>query len=153
MAKLPGAVLFACTSNVIRSPMAEAMLKYLHGNRIYVQSVGIRTGEPDPFVAEVMDEIGIDLTRHKPKTFDDLHDEYEEETESFDLVISLSPEAHHHAIEMTRNAAVDIEFWNTFDPSVVQGSREQILDAYRAVRDELFRKIRARFPRDPVAPA
>jgi protein-tyrosine-phosphatase len=151
MARLPGAVLFACTMNAIRSPMAEAMLKHLHGNRIYVQSVGVRQGELDPFVVEVMDEIGIDVTRHKPKTFADMEDE-DEETESFDLVISLSPEAHHHAIEMTRNAAVEVEFWNTFDPSVVQGSREQILDAYRAVRDELFRKIRARFPRDPAPP-
>jgi protein-tyrosine-phosphatase len=152
MAKLPGAVLFACTLNAIRSPMAEAMLKYLHGDKVYVQSVGIRKGEPDHFMAEVMDEIGIDLAKHKPKTFADLEDEYEEETESFDLVISLSPEAHHRALEMTRNAAVDVEFWNTFDPSAVQGSREQILDAYRSVRDELFRKIRTRFPRDPIAP-
>ncbi len=150
MAKLPGAVLFACTSNVIRSPMAEALLKHLHGNRIYVQSAGIRHGEADPFVAEVMDEIGIDLGKHKPKTFDDMESDYDEETESFDLVISLSPEAHHRALEMTRNAAVEVEFWNTFDPSVIQGSREQVLDAYRSVRDELFRKIRARFPRDPV---
>jgi protein-tyrosine-phosphatase len=150
MAKLPGAVLFACTHNVIRSPIAEALLKHLHGARIYVQSVGIRQGVPDAFVAEVMDEIGIDLAMHKPKTFADLEDDYEEETESFDLVISLSPEAHHRALEMTRNAAVEVEFWNTFDPSIVQGSREQILEAYRSVRDELFRKIRDRFPRDPV---
>ncbi len=146
MASLPGAVLFACTSNAIRSPMAEAILKHLHGNRIYVQSVGIREGEADPFVTEVMDEIGIDVARHKPKTFSHLEDEYEEETESFDLVISLSPEAHHRALEMTRNAAVDVEFWNTFDPSITQGSREQMLDSYRTVRDELFARIRKRFP-------
>lgn len=93
-----------------------------------------------------MDEIGIDVARHKPKTFDALEDEYEEETESFDLVISLSPEAHHRALEMTRNAAVDVEFWNTFDPSIIQGSRQQMLDSYRSVRDELFAKIRKRFP-------
>lgn len=146
MASLPGAVLFACTSNAIRSPMAEAILKHLHGNRIYVQSVGIRQGEQDPFVTEVMDEIGIDVSKHKPKTFSHLEDEYEEETESFDLVISLSPQAHHRALEMTRNAAVDVEFWNTFDPSIIQGSRQQMLESYRSVRDELFARIRKRFP-------
>jgi protein-tyrosine-phosphatase len=140
MRELPSAVLFACTMNAVRSPMAEAILKHLHGRHIYVDSVGVHRGELDPFAVAAMDEIGIDLTRHKPKTFENLEDT------SFDLVISLSPEAQHKAVEMTRVTACDVEFWNTFDPTVVEGSREVRLDAYRKVRDELMRRIKERFP-------
>lgn len=133
-------VLFACTHNAIRSPMAEALLKHLHGRRIYVDSAGVREGELDSFAVAVLAEIGVDLARHRAKTFDQLQDT------SFDLVISLSPEAQHKAVEMTRTMACDVEFWRTMDPSVVEGSRETRLQAYRAVRDELLRKIRERFP-------
>ncbi|MFO1039333.1 MAG: arsenate reductase ArsC [Geminicoccaceae bacterium] len=142
MHDLPASVLFACTQNMIRSPMAEAILKFLHGKRIYVQSAGVRPGEADPMAAEVLDEIGIDLTRHRPKTFDQLEDEY------FDLVISLSPEAQHRAVELTRTSHCELEFWHMPDPSVVEGSREQRLDAYRALRDQLFRRISQRFPKE-----
>jgi protein-tyrosine-phosphatase len=145
MGDLPSAVLFACTENTVRSPMAEAILKYLHGRHIYVDSVGVRKGELDGFAVAVMDEIGIDITHHHPKTFEDLEDT------SFDLVTSLSPEAQHKAVEMTRVVACDVEFWNTFDPSVVEGSREVRLEAYRQVRDELMRHIKKRFPVRPVA--
>jgi protein-tyrosine-phosphatase len=136
----PGAVLFCCTQNAIRSPMAAAMLKQLHGQRIFVDSVGVRAGELDGFAVEAMDEIGLDIAKHKPRTFDDLEDS------SFDLIISLSPEAQHKAVEMTRTMACEVEFWNTFDPSVIEGSREQRLDAYRDVRDRLMHRIRERFP-------
>ena len=137
---LPGAVLFCCTQNAIRSPMAEGMLKQLLGKKIYVDSVGVRAGELDPFAVAAMDEIGIDMAKHKPKTFDALEDS------SFDLIISLSPEAQHKAVDMTRTMACDVEFWNTFDPSIVEGSREQRMDAYREVRDRLMDRIRERFP-------
>jgi protein-tyrosine-phosphatase len=136
----PGSVLFCCTENSIRSPMAEALLKYLHGQRIYVDSVGVRASEIDGFVVAVMDEIGIDMTKHRAKTFEDLEDT------SFDLIISLSPEAQHSAVEMTRTMACDVEYWPTMDPSVVEGSREERLDAYRDVRDTLLARIRERFP-------
>ncbi len=145
MPELPGSVLFACTMNSIRSPMAEAMLKFLHGRHIYVQSAGVRAGTLDPFAVLVMDEIGIDLARHRPRRFDDLEDSY------FDLVISLSPEAQHRAVELTRGNATDLEFWNLPDPSLAQGSREQVLEAYRTLRDTLMRRIRVRFPL-PTAP-
>ena len=145
MGDLPSAVLFACTENTVRSPMAEAILKYLHGRHIYVDSVGARGGELDGFAVAVMDEIGIDISHHHPKTFEDLEDT------SFDLVTSLSPEAQHKAVEMTRVVACDVEFWNTFDPSVIEGSREVRLEAYRQVRDELMRNIKIRFPVRPVA--
>ncbi len=137
---LPSAVLFSCTMNAVRSPMAEGFLKYLYGTRIYVDSVGVRQGELDGFAIEVMDEIGIDLLKHQPKTFDDLEDS------SFDLVITLSPEAQHKAVEMTRVMACEVEFWNTFDPSIIEGSREVRLDAYRQVRDTLMKRIKERFP-------
>ena len=140
MAELPGSVLFCCTLNALRSPMAEAMLKHLHGRRIFVDSVGVRAGALDEFAIAVMDEIGIDITKHKPKSFDDLEDD------SFDLIVSLSPEAQHKAVDMTRPLAAEVEFWNTFDPSIVEGSREMRLDAYRQVRDQLMNRLLLRFP-------
>jgi len=142
--ELPGAVLFACTQNQIRSPMAEGILKYLHGHRIYVQSVGVRRdGEIDGFAIAVMDEIGIDLTRHHVRTFDELTDDY------FDVIISLSPEAQHQAVELTRYSACELEFWHMPDPSEQRAnSREERLDHYRRLRDLLLMRIRRRFPVD-----
>ncbi|HSY85888.1 MAG TPA: arsenate reductase ArsC [Verrucomicrobiae bacterium] len=140
MAELPGSVLFCCTLNALRSPMAEAMLKHLHGRRIFVDSVGVRAGALDEFAIAVMDEIGIDITKHKPKSFDDLEDD------SFDLIVSLSPEAQHKAVDMTRTLAAEVEFWNTFDPSIVEGSRDMRLEAYRQVRDQLMNRLLQRFP-------
>jgi protein-tyrosine-phosphatase len=137
--EIPSAVLFACTQNAIRSPMAAALMRHFYGNRVFVASVGVRSGEVDPFVSVVMDEIGIDMTRHKPQSFEDLEDA------NFDLVVSLSPEAHHRALEMTRTMAIEAEYWPTQDPSAVSGSREQMLASYREVRDVLIGKIRKRF--------
>jgi len=142
MEDLPGAVLFACTRNSVRSPMAEALLKHLLGHRVYVDSVGVRPMEIDGFVVEVMDEIGIDLSRHRAKSFEDLEDT------SYDLIVSLSPEAQHKAIELTRTMACEVEFWNTLDPSIVEGSRTTRLDAYREVRDRLKERIAGRFTLD-----
>ena len=136
---LPGAVLFACSLNAIRSPMAAAIMRHLYGHRVFVASCGVRAGEDDPFVHAVMDEIGITLGRHRPQSFDDLDDT------NFDMAVSLSPEAHHRALELTRTQAIETEYWPTFDPSAVAGSREQILDAYRDVRDGLYMRIRKRF--------
>ncbi|KGM33039.1 MULTISPECIES: arsenate-mycothiol transferase ArsC [Inquilinus] len=137
----PTSVLFVCTQNAIRSPMAEAILKHVAGSRIFVDSVGVRPDEtePDPFAVAALKEIGIDLSRHRPKGFDDLDDD------NFDLVISLSPEAQHRAVEMTRTTACDLEFWNTFDPTVVEGNREARMAAFRQVRDSLLARIRERF--------
>jgi protein-tyrosine-phosphatase len=121
-------------------------MKFLHGHQVYVDSAGVRSTEVDGFVIAVMDEIGIDISRHKAKTFDDLEDDY------FDLVITLSPEAQHRAVELTRVMACEIEFWNTMDPSLVESEdRETKLEAYRAVRDQLMTRIKARFPLQSVA--
>jgi protein-tyrosine-phosphatase len=138
----PQAVLFACGMNTVRSPMAAALFQQMFGKSVYVASCGATKGEPDPFVTAVMDEIGIDVTRHRPKTFEDLEDL---EGLNFDLIVTLSPPAHHKAIELTRTLAADVEYWPTPDPTATEGSREQKLDAYRAVRDELMAHIRQRF--------
>jgi protein-tyrosine-phosphatase len=140
MARQPSSVLFACSLNSIRSPMAEALLKHLHGRHLYVDSVGVREAEVDPFAVAVMEEIGIDLSHHRSKTFADLEDT------SFDLVVSLSPEAQHSAVELTRTMACDVEFWPIFDPTAIEGSREERLAAYRLVRDSLKARILERFP-------
>ena len=139
MADLPDAVLYSCTMNAVRSPMAEGLMKHYFGHRVYVDSVGVRLGETSAFVVTVMDEIGIDMSRHNPKTFDQLEDT------SYGLVISLSPDAQHRAVELTRTMACELEYWQTFDATVVQGSRETILDAYREVRDSLQERMLRRF--------
>lgn len=138
-ADLPGAVLFACNMNAIRSPMASALMRHLTNMKVYAKSAGVRSGENDPFASSIMEEIGIDISAHEPITLSALHDT------SFDLIISLTPEAHHQALELTRTMAVDVEYWPTLDPSLASGSRDQIMDAYRACRDELMQRIKARF--------
>jgi protein-tyrosine-phosphatase len=135
----PSAVLFACSLNAVRSPMAEAIAKQLFNRRIYFQSAGVRKGgELDPFAVKVMEEIGIDIAKHKPRTLEDIEDT------TFDLVITLAPEAHHKALDLTRTMAMDVEYWPTIDPQLTTGSRDQILDAYRGVRDGLTRRIKDR---------
>ena len=121
--------------------MAEALAKHLLGRRVFVDSVGVRPtdDDPDPFAQAVMDEIGLDLSDHHPKSFDDLEDA------SFDLVISLTPEAQHRAVELTRTNACELEYWPTMDPTAVEGSREAILMAYREVRDSLMDRIKSHF--------
>lgn len=143
MADTPGAVLFACNYNAVRSPMAEGLMKSLYGHSIFIDSVGVRpTGDANPFMIEVMAEIGIDMSGHRPKTFDDIDDG----AGSFDLVITMSPEAQHRAVELTRYAALDVEYWMTFDPVAIEGNRDMILDAFRGVRDHIRQRIGERFP-------
>jgi protein-tyrosine-phosphatase len=136
---LPPSVLFACSENSVRSPMAEALAKRLYGQASYIDSVGVRASDVDGFVAAALDEVGIDVHRHHAKTFDDV------DPSSFDLIVTLSPEAHHRALELTRTLAADVEYWPTPDPTVAEGSREQRMDAYRGVRDMLMRRVKDRF--------
>jgi protein-tyrosine-phosphatase len=138
----PQAVLFACGWNTVRSPMAAALARHLLGRGVYVESVGVRSGDPDPFAAAVIDEVGLDMSRHHARTFEDLE---EAEGLNFDLIVTLAPEAHHKALELTRTQAADVEYWPTPDPTAGAGNREQTLDEYRAVRDLLEQRIRTRF--------
>jgi protein-tyrosine-phosphatase len=138
----PQAVLFACGMNAVRSPMAAGLFQQMFGKSAYVDSAGVQKGELDPFAVAVMEEIGIDIARHKPVTFEELDDV---EGLSFDLIVTLSPPAHHKALELTRTIAADVEYWPTVDPTGIEGNREQRLEAYRAVRDALMAHIRERF--------
>jgi protein-tyrosine-phosphatase len=139
MTILPSSVLFACSQNSIRSPMAEALAKRLYGQTAYLDSVGVRATELDSFAAAVLDEVGIDLHTHRGKSFDDV------DPSSFDLIVTLSPEAHHRALEFTRSASTDVEYWPIPDPSAVEGSREVRLDAFRRTRDMILARLKARF--------
>jgi protein-tyrosine-phosphatase len=136
---IPTSLLFACSENSIRSPMAEALAKRLYGQSAYIDSVGVRASEVDSFAAAALDEVGIDVYRHHSKTFGDV------DASSFDLIVTLSPEAHHQALEFTRGVAVDVEYWPVTDPSVIEGSREMRLDAYRRTRDQILARLKARF--------
>lgn len=142
--ELPDAVLFSCSMNAIRSPMAAALMKHLFGARVYVESCGVRAGVLDPLAVEVMEEIGIDLSHLHPKTFETLADT------SFELIITLSPQARHKALELTRTMAVEVEYWKVPDPSAFDGSREQRLAAYREARDTILRFLKERFAARPA---
>ena len=139
MMRRPGSVLFACNYNSVRSPMAEGLAKHLFGDVIYVDSAGVRQGGVDGFAIAVMAEIDVDISQHSSKTFDDLEDT------SFDLVISLTPEAQHKAVELTRTMAVELEYWPSLDPTGIDGSREVVMAAFRQVRDQLLQRIKVRF--------
>jgi len=140
--KRPLAVLFACGLNAVRSPMAAALFGQIFGRAIYVTSAGVKKGELDAFAVAAMEEVGIDISRHRPITFEELD---ENEGLNFDLIVTLAPEAHHRALELTRLSGTDVEYWPTVDPTGVEGSREQRLEAYRQVRDQLLARIRRRF--------
>ena len=141
MGETPDAVLFACNLNLVRSPVAAALMRHRFGARVFVDSCGLRPGlEVDPFAAAVMAEVGLDLTAHHPKGFDELEDD------SFDLVVSLTPEAHHRAVELARGRSVELAYWPVLDPTLEGGSREQRLAAYRAMRQEIARRLAERFP-------
>ena len=139
MSQVPGSVLFVCSENALRSPMAEAMVKTYFGDRVYVDSIGVRDGALDPMAVAVMQEMDIDLSGHRPKRLDDLLDT------SFDIVVTLSPEAHQQALDMMRNEAIEVVFWSISDPSVVEGNRDVRLAAYRDVRDTLKALIEEKF--------
>ena len=136
-------VLFVCGMNAIRSPMAEAIARSLLPASTYVMSAGVHSGERDPFVDIVLEESGLSLGNRRPQRFEDLSDSY------FDLIVTMAPEAHDIALDATGADAVAVEFWQMPDPSVVTGSRQQILDAYRDVRERIAARIRKRLLEQP----
>ncbi len=119
--------------------MAAGLMRHFYGHKVFVTSAGVMPQEMDGFAVAVLEEMGIDISQHEPRSFDELHDSL------FDVIISLSPEAQHKAVELTRTMAVDLEYWPTLDPTIVTGSRDQIMDSYRSVRDGLLQRIRTRF--------
>ena len=139
-------VLILCTGNSCRSHLAEGILRQAAGDLLEVASAGSKpAGYVHPLAIKALQEIGIDISKHKPMTFEELEDW---EGLNFDLIVSLAPEAHHKALDLTRTIAADVEYWPTQDPTAVEGSREQRLDAYREVRDQLLDRIRKRFGRE-----
>lgn len=140
--RLPGSILFACDRNAIRSPMAAAIMRHLYGHRVYVASAGVQIDGAgvDPFAVAVMAEIGLDIAGHVPQSFDELVDG------SIDLIVSLSPQAHHWALDLTHALPCDVEYWSSSDPTLVDDRRDAILAAYRQLRDGLTARIRMRFP-------
>ncbi len=139
MRALPRSILFMCGMNAVRSPIAEAAARSLLPSTVYLASAGVRKGERDPFVDMILSEAGLPPPCRPAKTLDDLEDDY------FDLIVTLSPEAHHAALELTRSIAVEVEYWPTADPTTTIGTRDQILAAYRDVRDRLKARIESRF--------
>lgn len=130
-------VLFACNLNSVRSPIAAALLKAAAGDRLQVESAGVYEGGLDPFVKIVLGEIGIGLEDYEPRAMNAL------DLAKFDLVIALTPQA---AAEARRHLPREsIEFWDIENPSDARGGREEMLAAYRAVREDLAARIRARF--------
>lgn len=138
---LPQSVLFCCDHNSVRSPMAEGIMKKFYGSGTYVQSVGVKgDAEIDGFAIAVCQEIGVELSRHKVRGFDDLN-EYGEDLSSFDLIVALTPASKHQAEELTRIYHLDVEYWPISDPSGQGETREAKLDAYRKSRDQIVERL------------
>ncbi|WP_149786653.1 arsenate-mycothiol transferase ArsC [Lutimaribacter pacificus] len=134
---LPQSVLFCCDHNAVRSPMAEGIMKKFYGADTYVQSVGVRGDlEVDGFAIAVCDEIGVELSRHRSRSFEQLQ-EWGDDLSAFDLVVALSPASQRQALELTRVFHLDVEYWPIMDPTGLGESREDKLDAYRQTRDQI----------------
>ena len=146
---LPSSVLFCCNHNSVRSPMAEGLMKIHVGYKIYVQSAGVASDrEIDGFSIAVCDEVGVQLIQHKARSFKEM-EELGEDLNGYDLIVALSPMAEKIAIETTMNNAVDVEFWEISDPSGIGETRDEKLNAYRNIRNELITRIKNRFPLEP----
>ncbi|CQR86666.1 low molecular weight phosphatase family protein [Paracoccus aminovorans] len=142
---IPHSVLFCCDHNAIRSPMAEGMMKKFYGRSAYVQSAGVKNDmEIDGFAIAVCDEIGVELARHRSRSFEEMQ-AWGDDLGSFDLVVALSPASQRQALELTRVAHLDVEYWPIMDPSGLAEGREAKLALYRGVRDQIRNRMIERF--------
>ncbi len=145
MGDISASVLFACDHNATRSPMAEGMMKKFYGRGRYVQSVGVKSDlEIDGFTIAVMQEIGIDLTGHRARSFQELQD-WGDDLSAFDLVIALSPASQRHALELTRIFHLEVEYWPIMDPTGIGETREAKLAIYRDTRERIRGHLIKRF--------
>lgn len=134
---LPQSILFCCDHNAVRSPMAEGLMKKLYGTQCYVQSVGVKNDlEIDGFAISVCQELGIELSRHRSRSFDEM-EEWGEDLSSFDLIVALSPASQRRALELTRFFHLTVEYWPILDPTGLGETRETKLEAYRQTRDQI----------------
>lgn len=138
---LPQSVLFCCDHNAVRSPMAEGIMKKFYGTQTYVQSVGVYNDlEIDGFSIAVCAEMGVELHRHRSRSFDEM-EEFGDDLSSFDLIIALSPASQHRALELTRVFHLEVEYWPIVDPTGLGETREAKLHAYRQSRDQIIAQL------------
>jgi protein-tyrosine-phosphatase len=135
----PRSILFCCTLNAVRSPMAEGLARAMLPQSVYVDSAGLSTQLLDGFAVAAMQEIGIDIRDHNTQSFDDIR------CDEFEMIVALSPESYARAVELTRAMAVEVVHWPIDDPTAAGGPREQRLSAYRATRDAIRQEIRRHF--------
>ncbi len=141
VASLPQSVLFCCDHNAVRSPMAEGIMKMLYGTETYVQSAGVKNDlEIDGFSIAVCQELGVELSRHRSRSFDDL-EEWGDDLSSFDIVVALSPASQRRALELTRYYSLDVEYWPILDPTGLGETRDAKLESYRAARDQILKRL------------
>ncbi|WP_348645497.1 low molecular weight phosphatase family protein [Jannaschia sp. S6380] len=141
----PQSVLFCCDHNAVRSPMAEGLMKKMHGHAIYVQSAGVRNDlEIDGFAIAVCGEIGVELSRHRTRSFDEMR-EWGDDLEGFDLIVALSPASQRMAQELARHAHIEVEYWPIMDPTGLGETREEKLRSYRQTRDQIASRLEERF--------
>ena len=146
MTALPQSVLFCCDHNAVRSPMAEGLMKKLHGHDIYVQSAGVKSDlEIDGFAIAVCAEVGVELSRHRSRSFQEMR-EWGDDLEQFDLIVALSPASLRQAQELARHAHIAVEHWPVMDPTGLGETRETKLNAYRQTRDQIADRLKRRFP-------
>lgn len=144
-AAIPASVLFCCDHNAVRSPMAEGLMKRMYGRAAYVQSAGVKNDmEIDSFAIAVCKELGIELSRHRSRNFDEMK-EWGDDLAGFDLIVALSPASQRQALELTRYAHLEVEYWPILDPTGIGETREAKLAAYRQARDQIRAKMVERF--------
>ncbi len=142
---LPQSVLFCCDHNAVRSPMAEGIMKKLYGTECYIQSVGVKNDlEIDGFAISVCAEIGVELARHRSRSFDEMED-WGDDLSSFDLVLALSPASQRRALDLTQFYHIDVEYWPILDPTGLGEARDARLVAYRQTRDQIMQRLTDRF--------
>jgi arsenate reductase len=143
--QFPTSVLFCCDHNAVRSPMAEGLMKALYGTRAYVQSAGVRNDmEIDGFSIAACRELGIELSRHRSRSFDEM-EQWGDDLGQFDLIVALSPASQRQALERTRAQHLEVEYWPILDPTGLGETREQKLAAYRQARDQIRTRMLDRF--------
>jgi protein-tyrosine-phosphatase len=142
---LPGSVLFCCDHNAVRSPVAEGLMKKLHGDTVFVQSAGVHHDiDVDPFMVVVAGELDVDISRHRAKSFAEM-EEWGDDMGSYDMIVALSPASQRRALEYARHLSIEVVYWPTLDPTGIGEGREQKLDAYRQTRDQILKSIIATF--------
>ena len=142
---LPQSILFCCDHNAVRSPMAEGIMKKLFGTGTYVKSVGVINDlEIDGFSIAVCDEIGVELSRHRSRSFDEM-ERWGDDLSSFDLIVALSPASQRRALELTRLFHLTVEYWPILDPTGIGETRETKLISYRQTRDQILNKLKEKW--------